>query len=359
MLLSLALALSSTAHAEDHAPSAPPAGPFPFAVDGAAVRPTALLQVWLTAYDMDADAQADSTGYGDPEDDPGLKIKRARVGLAGDIKRWQYRLTIGTSAPYDGLEPASEPIEIVDAWLGVEPVKGMEIRAGRTKLPYSRDQMMGAGELVFTERGIASEHLVPDRALGLTAGYGRAGGKVTLGAFNSSGDLFGDDTVGKLLVGRLEWDVGKANTYTTWGDRKEFGLGIGANAFYEIGAATDTWAVGGDAMVRVAGLSLLVDGSFSHLAPTATTVESPEVWAETDRWGVTGQASYQVGPVEPAVRFSMFDDSTLGQYSHLLIGGAWHTAEDHVRIGAGYEVRLEGQDAVDNDTARLWAQFKL
>lgn len=359
MPLLLAALLSSPAHAEDPPADGKPAAGFPFGGDGAAVRPVALLQVWLTAYDMDADAQADSTGYGDPEDDPGLKVKRARFGFAGDIKKWKYRLTVGTSAPYDGLDEPAEPIEVVDAWVGVQPAKGLDLRVGRTKVPFSRDQMIGAGELTFTERGIASEHLVPDRALGLTGAFGRGGGKVTLGVFNSAGDLFGDDTLGKMFVGRLEWDVGKADTYQTWGDRKEFGLGIGANAYYELGEATDAWAVGGDAMLRVQGFSLLVDGAFSHLTPTATTVDSPEVWAETDRWGVTAQASYQAGPVEPSVRFSMVDDSTLGQYSQLLVGGAWHTAEDHVRLGAGYELRLEGDDPVDNDTARLWAQFQL
>lgn len=359
MSLLVATLWFSTAHAED-VPAAPAlAGAFPFQVDGAVVRPIALAQVWLTAFDMDADAQADASGYGDPEDDPGLKIKRVRVGLAGDIKNWKYRITVGTSAPYDGLDEPAEPIEVVDAWVGVEPITGFDVRVGRTKVPFSRDQLIGADELTFTERGVASEHLVPDRTLGLTAGFKRGGGGVRLGVFNSGGDLFGDDTPGKLLVGRVEWEVGKADSYRTWGDRKEFGLGIGANAFYEIGVATDTWAVGGDAMLRAAGLSLLVDGALSHLAPTATSVESPEVWAETDRFGVTGQLSYQAGPIEPAVRFSLYDDSTLGQYSHLLIGAAWHTAEDHVRVGLGYEMRLEGQDPVDNDTARLWAQFQL
>jgi hypothetical protein len=55
----------------------------------------------------------------------------------------------------------------------------------------------------------------------------------------------------------------------------------------------------------------------------------------------------------------MFDDSTIGQYSHVLVGGAWHTAQDRIRIGAGYQLRLEGEDAIENDTARLWAQFRL
>ena len=371
MHLPLLLLLSSTAHAEDSGKGPGDGGPFPFRVGGATVEPIALAQLWLTAYDMDTNVQADATGYGDPEDDPGMKVKRIRVGLGGDYNRWKYRFVVGTTAPYDGLTEHSSALSVKDAWIGVEPVAGLDIRAGEGKLPYSRDQMMSAADLTFTERGIATEHLLPEDALGLTVSYGRtgakkaSGGKVTLGAYNAGGDLFGDDTTGKTLVGRLEWNAGKADTYSTFtqekgnGQRKAFGLGIGANAYYTIGVATDTWAAGGDLMIRGAGLSLLVDGTFSHVTPTSTTVDNPDVWAETDRSGVTTQLSYQAGQFEPALRYSMFDDSTLGQYSQILGGVEWHTAENHVAVGAGYEMRLEGQDELDNDTARLWAQFNL
>ena len=359
MSILLLAALSATAHAEDSAKAGDGDGSFPFRVGGATFEPSALVQVWVTAYEMDEDKQADASGYGDPEDDEGVKLKRARLGFSGGFKKWSYKLSVGTSAPYDGLSEPEEPIEVVDALVGVEPVNGLEIRVGQGKLPFSRDQLISAGELTFTERGIASEHLTPDRSLGLTVGYGRKGGKITVGAFNAGGDLFGDVAMGKTLVGRLEWDVGKANTYKTWGDRKEFGLGVGANGYYTMGEATSTWAVGGDAMLRGGGLSFLVDGVFSHIAPTETTVETPEVWEETDRWGVTGQLGYQVNAFEPTVRVSMLNDSTLGGYTQVLFGGAWHTAEDHARVGLGYELRLEDQDAVDNDTLRLWAQFKL
>ena len=308
---------------------------------------------------MDSTEQADASGYGDPEDDPGLKVKRFRLGLSGRAKKWKWRLTVGTSAPYDGLAQKHEPIELVDAWVGVEPVNGLDIRLGQGKLPFSRDKLMASGELTFTERGIASEHLVPDESLGLTVAYARGGGKVTVGAFNQGGDIFGDDAPGKTVVGRVEWNVGKADTYATWGDKGAFGFGIGGNAYYTLGEATNTWAAGGDLMFRARGVSLLVDGAYSVVTPTETTVDTPEVWEETDRWGLTSQLSYQIGQFEPAVRFSTFSDSTLGSYSQVLAGLAWHTAEDHVRVGAGYELRLEGQDPVDNDTARLWAQFKL
>jgi hypothetical protein len=315
--------------------------------------------VWLTVYDMDTDVQADATGYGDPEDDPGLKFKRLRLGVAGNGKKWDYAFVIGNDAPYDGLEAHQEAVQVLDAFVTAEPVRGFTIRTGKQKVPFSRDQMMAASELTFTERGIGSEHIAPDRDLGLVFAYGKKGGRISAGAFNAGGDLFGDETTGKTFVGRLEWDTGKASTYRTWGDRKEFGLGLGANGFYTMGVATSQWAAGGDAMLRVKGFSLLVDGAFSHLAPTNTDIESSEVFADTDRWGLTTQASYQIKTLEPALRFSTFNDSALGQYMQVLAGGEWHAADDHIRVGAGYELRLEGEDAYDNDTARLWAQFRL
>lgn len=351
MLYALALAVSP-ALAEE------PADAPPLRVMGATVEPVVLTQVWLTAFDMDTDEQADASGYGDPEDDPGLKIKRLRLGLGGEAKRWEYKVTIGTDAPYDGMEEADTDIGLVDAYIGVKPTKGLDIRVGRSKIPFSRDQLMGASELVFTERGIGSEHIAPDRNLGLSAAYARAGGKFALGVFNAGGDIFGDAAAGKTFASRLEWDFGKANTYQTWGDKDKFGVGIGANGFYTMGVSTNTWAVGGDAMLRVAGLSVLLDGAYSVVEPANTDVVSPEVFAQTDRLGLTAQVGYQVGPVEPAVRFSMYNDSGVGQFMQVLAGGEWHTAEDHVRIGAGYELRIE-DPAIDNDTARLWAQFKL
>jgi hypothetical protein len=42
------------------------------------------------------------------------------------------------------------------------------------------------------------------------------------------------------------------------------------------------------------------------------------------------------------------------------VGFTAHQLDDHVRVGAGYVLRLEPSDlAIANDTARLWFQFKL
>ena len=46
---------------------------------------TGFVQMWVTALDQDVDPLTDPASYGDPEDDPGFKIRRARLGL--DLRR--------------------------------------------------------------------------------------------------------------------------------------------------------------------------------------------------------------------------------------------------------------------------------
>lgn len=325
------------------------------------VEPVALLQVWGTAMDQDTDAQADATGYGDPEDDPGIKLKRLRLGIKGHAKALHWRFVLGTDAPYDGLETPDEGVGIEDAEVGFEPMKDIGLEVGKGKIPFSRDQMMSAGDLTFTERGIAGEHIAPDRSLGASIYASRWGGKIQVGVYNSGGTLFGDDNPGKTYAGRLEYTLGKADPYKFYGgaEKKEFALGIGASGFLTNDVSTDTSGVGADLMVRALGISVMVDAAMSSLTPTNTTVASPEVVGDTDRQGITAQISYALGPIEPAVRYTAFKDSGLGDYSQFLGGLAVHCADDHVRVGAAYVLRMEGQSPVENDTVRLWAQFKL
>ena len=64
-----------------------------------APQPVGLLQVWATAWDQDGDPATDPAGYGDPEDDLGFKIRRARVGLEGTADDFRYSPLLGMAAP--------------------------------------------------------------------------------------------------------------------------------------------------------------------------------------------------------------------------------------------------------------------
>ena len=62
------------------------------------------------------------------------------------------------------------------------------------------------------------------------------------------------------------------------------------------------------------------------------------------------------------MKVSFYEDSSVGGYTNLLGGVVWHggmdeRGRDRVRIGAGYVLRLE-EDAIANDSVRLWAQVR-
>lgn len=328
------------------------------------VRPTALVQIWGTAYDQDQDEQADATGYGDPESDPGVSVKRARLGLEGKKDHFLYDVSVGVSAPYDAFDDEDGDIQLEYARVGYRR-DGFGFSMGRQRAPFSRDQMMGSGELTFTERGLGAEHISPQRGMGALIDADMKGAKLSLGAYNAGGDIFGDEASGKTLVGRLEYERG-GDSYKTWSRNKDLVYGIGGGGFMTDGIATKTTGAGGDILLRWNGVSLLFDAAWSKLAPTDTPAVSPEVWSETTRLGLTGELSYAMGPFQPAVRYTSFDDSSLGAYSQLLGGVTWHGGyggeegdkQDHVRLGVGFVHRWEPTERA-NDTARVWAQFRL
>lgn len=329
-------------------------------------EPTVLLQTWITAFDMDENPQADPASYGDPEDDPGFKIRRARAGFEGANDRLRYGVVFGVSAPYDAVEAeeGGMKVGVVDAYGGFSPVAPLWITAGLQRVPVSREMLMSARDLVFTDRAVPTEWLSPGRDVGLLLDGTLGPGRLQLGVYNGNGALVGDDSLGKLFAGRLELAIGPGDVYQTFGVVDGLSFGVGADGTLDSDLATSTLGVGGDLILRVAGLAVLAEGRMTRATPTHTDVAEPDVLDATTRIGAMAQVGYTVGDFEPAVRFSLFDDDTAyddnGDVADLTAGVTWHTLEDAVRVGAGYVLRLERAGASSpNDTARLWVTLAL
>lgn len=361
LLSSLLLSTGAgAADAPSPAPAEPRSSPVPAPV------PTALVQAWVTAYDMDEEPQADPASYGDPEDDPGLKLRRARLGLVGESDVLMYEVTVGVASAFDALSDEDEGVELVDAYVGWAPVKDLWLVAGQAKPPVSREQLMSSAELALAERSVASEWLVPGRDAGLTVDWrtqGQSRVRLRGGAFNGNGSILGDDNGGKLLAARAEFAYGPARTYQTWGGEKGFTFGVAADAYHDTDISTQTLSAGGDLMLRVAGFHLMAEGRFAKLSPRNSDIDQPGVFGDVNRWGGLAQVGYGIGPVEPVVRFSMFDDDSSaddnGDVAELTAGVTGHMLRDHVRVGGGYVLRLEqGGATLANDTVRLWTSLR-
>ena len=331
--------------------------------------PYILVQSWATVYDQDENTLADPAGYGDPEDDVGFKIRRARAGFTGQSDMVKYSMIVGMSTPYDALisHPAQD-IQIVDANIGIRPLVGkpMWVTAGVQKVPVSREQIMSSNDLVLATRALSSNWMVPNRDTGVVARYkvGEKNGKALIyaGVFNGNRSMFGDDNLGKMVVGRIDFSSGQAATLKTYGVVDGVTIGLGADVLYNQGIATDEMIFGGDVIVRAQGLSLLAEVRSGTMTPTDTTLDVPNVLEATDRLGYFAQVGYTLSAYELAVRYEAFDDnrslSNAGDAAGVRAGLTWHSEGDNIRLGGGYQMRMEpGSENVANDSAVLWFQY--
>jgi len=333
------------------------------AAQAQALESTLLTQVWVTAFDQDVDPQADPAGYGDPEDDQGFKLRRARAGFAGKDGDFSYGLVLGMSSGADGLAQSDGTVGIVDAYAGWQVHRHFQMTAGVQKVPFGREQLLSSGELVFQERAVTSNHIAPGRKLGLLASTGAHGADIQLGLFNGNGSILGDDNDGLMYAARVGYTLGSERVDSTFGEVESLVVSLGTNLFYGQGTATDTVAYGADVLLRWRGLALLAEVHLASISPQDSTLDVPEVFAATDRQGALVQAGWTLGNLEPAIRAEIYDDDKSaednGDILKILAGVTAHFSEDRVRAGMAYVHRTElGGRNLANDTARLFFQMR-
>jgi len=326
------------------------------------LEPTMLTQIWTTVFDQDVDEQADAASWGDPEDDPGFKVRRARIGFEGSEGDFRYGVVVGMSSGFDSVSTSDGEVELVDAYGGWQLTSTMSLLAGVQKVPYSREQLMSAGELVFQERSIAATHIAPGRDVGVMLDTNAFDGHIQLGVFNGNDSILGDDNAGFLFAGRASYTIGGDEPTSTWGVTDGFVWSTGSNVLFNQGAATDELSVGADLLMRTGGLAVLAEGHYSSITPTNTDVSSPGVFSETSRIGGVLQIGYTQGLLEPALRVEYFDDNSAlqdnGDIAIVMAGVTAHLSDDNVRAGVGFVHREElGGAKISNDTARFWFQF--
>ncbi len=332
------------------------------AIQASELEPTMLTQVWTTVFDQDVDEQADSASWGDPEDDPGFKIRRARIGFVGEDGDFSYGVLVGMSSGFDSISTSEGDVELVDAYGGWQLSPTMSLLAGVQKVPYSREQLLSAGELVFQDRSVAATHIAPGRDVGVMLDANAFDGHIQLGVFNGNDSVLGDDNAGFLFAGRASYTIGGEEPTSTWGVTDGFLWSTGSNVVLNQGTSTDELSLGADLLLRTGGLSVLAEGHYSTITPTSTDISAPEVFSGTTRVGGMLQIGYTQGLLEPALRVEYFDDNSAaddnGDIAIIMGGVTAHLSDDKVRAGVGFVHREElGGEAMTNDTARFWFQF--
>ena len=332
--------------------------------DAAEFDPSLLAQVWATVYDQDTEDQSDPAGYGDPEDDPGFKVRRARVGMdvTDDSGKLGAGVEVGYSAGSDAIVSYNGGIGLDEARVSVQAHELLGVDAGLVKVPVGRENLSSSRELAFQERTVHSNHLLPYREVGVLADFATSGLRVRAGAFNGNGSLRGDDDPGLLAAARAEYTLGEGDPYRTFGTVDGLTLGVAGDFAMNRELATTTLLYGGDVVLRVKGLTAQVEFHQAVLSASNTQVDAPGVLADTTRRGGSAQVGYTLKDTwEPVARFEVFDEDTSelnnGDLAHGTFGLTAHLVDDHLRLGGGYVMRMEtGGRSLPNDTVRLWSQ---
>ena len=331
------------------------------------VKPLLLVKTTAVLMDQDRKGIADPGGYGDPEDDLGFKLQTVRMGFEGSNSTVKYGVTVGLSSPYDTVQEAqgaSTDLGIVDAYGGYSPVENLWIIGGLQKVPVSREHLMASHSLTFSRRAIPTEWLTPSRDLGVVIDSTWEFMRFRVGAFNGSGDLRGDDNNGKLVASRIEGQLGDGNAYETYGEVDGLTLAVGVDGWMNNETALKSNGYGVDFLIRFQGLAVLGEARYAEAKPKDGLLVVPGVFDKTERQGMSVQAGYTIGQIEPAVRFSTFDDDQsvedVGDVMEGMGGVTWHSQKDQVRAGVGYIARLErGPAKKENDGIQAWFQLKL
>lgn len=129
---------------------------------------------------VDVDFRAAEAGDGDVDVD----LARRRLGVSGRVTRY---VEFEVEREVDGTGRWR------DVFADVRANRAIQVRAGHFKLPFSREQLTGAGDLDFIDRSRAADLLAPGRSLGVSV-HGRVARRILgyeVGSFVGDGTRSG------------------------------------------------------------------------------------------------------------------------------------------------------------------------
>jgi phosphate-selective porin OprO/OprP len=233
-----------------------------------------------------------ATGVNQPLPDQFL-IRRARPIVEG---------TIGDFVDFRILPDfGSGQVQLLDAYIDLRPWKWLALKGGKYKTPFGLERLQQEQYLLFVERGLTT-NLVPDRDIG-AALHGNLGEGLLLyeaGVFNGTvdgGNVDGDTNDGKDWVFRVFSHPFKRHRSDAL---RNFGIGIGYTYGKERGTITAT----GLPQFKTAGQNVFFQYLFD------VTGVKPTILALGNRWRVSPQLYYYVGPVGFLGEY-VFDSTTV------------------------------------------------
>jgi len=331
---------------------------------------TGLLQTQLVPWQGD-DALIVS---GDAADAPGVRIRRARLGVKG----WAW----GEVDWELSLQATSTGADLLDAYVGYRGLTGIGFVLGVRKVPYSRFAMMGAGDGALAERPLGVRAMAPFRQVGLTIEGDIGDGLLrwAVGAYNgfSRSQSFyegyrettaieGNRFTRLAYVARAELaPLGPVGDGLPDFSRKGLRLGLGGGFYFDPGKTVETLGFEGDLILKVCGFHFAAEYLYDKADPTAQPATDPIVPGTISRMALAAEAGYLLIGEELGLsaRAEWLDDNTAldNNGDQLAVGGGlqYYLHRQHLKaqLELTHRQELQGQ-SLDNDALMLQVQFEL
>lgn len=197
-LLTGALALGVERPAQNAGPPAPPA-PTATEPQQSEPRPSGLRFVWndrpslragsVLRIDFIGKFQWDARRPGDdPPSFESTEIQRARVGIEGEFLD-HFQFSVEHELTERELETSRTSKAWKDVYFEINYTDAAQVRIGKFKVPFGRDQLTGISNLDFIYRSLGSMNLAPARDIGVMV-HGDIGNRVSYwtGVFRQDGE---------------------------------------------------------------------------------------------------------------------------------------------------------------------------
>jgi len=141
------------------------------------------------------------------------ELRRARIGVVGEISDWQYKLE-ADFAPGEA--------DIADGYIEYRGFENVAIAVGQQKTPVSMDELGSTRFIKFMERGGFTDAFGFKRELGATVAVGGENWLWRSGAFLDGGLSGEDEDSGYILGSRVHYAFMGENGFTHLGSSVEF-----------------------------------------------------------------------------------------------------------------------------------------
>lgn len=266
------------------------------------VYPIVLLQVQAMPYvGKDAFFQA-----GDMAEQPGFRMRRARIGMAGEL----YDV-IPFEISGDLVTDDIGNVRLNEAWVGYRFRDWLEVYAGAHRLPFTRTGLLTSAGTALLDRPLATQALAPFQQVGVHAEGKLLGGvlRYAVGVWNGfqRGDLFYSGyRLNASPFGNRFQDLaysvriaaepfgGLGGTVADYEQTPKLRFGAGVSYFFSDGGTRDIHGGAADAIVHWKGMHLLGEFLLTQIDPEDVPEQPTTQVARIKSVAAVGEAGYTI-----------------------------------------------------------------